>query len=376
LAKPSAQAHVTATQALNCKSTMKFAFITPLTGAAGFLGNEQLSWAKYAVKTLPKKYNLKIQLIAGDVPVEAGPAVAQSLAQKYVADPKVIEILGPSTSGASVTAAQTFFDAGLAQVSPSATRTSLTKSVNGKPKETTPAFFRVVPDDGIQGPADAKFMVDKLKAKKVVVFDFQEPYSLGISGQVEQYLKAKGVETSHLSVANTVTDFSSFVTKVPNDADIVFFPTQTPPAAQTFAQQLVEQGKKAKVFGSDGSNNPAQFHFAGSYVSNFAAPISLFPYNKSIIAGWSGENGGAQPGSFGPPTYGAVQVMLAALQQACQKGHGKVSRHDLISAVKHVRIKNWILGGDFRFSTKTNDPFNGRFYIFQIQSNGSYKLVQ
>ena len=43
--------------------------------------------------------------------------------------------------------------------------------------------------------------------------------------------------------------------------------------------------------------------------------------------------------------------------------------------VKKVRIKNWILGGTSRFSTKTNDPLNAKFYIFQIQSNGSYKLV-
>ena len=30
----------------------------------------------------------------------------------------------------------------------------------------------------------------------------------------------------------------------------------------------------------------------------------------------------------------------------------------------------------FAFSTKTNDPLNAKFYIFQIQPNGSYKLVQ
>ena len=47
--------------------------------------------------------------------------------------------------------------------------------------------------------------------------------------------------------------------------------------------------------------------------------------------------------------------------------------------MKKVRIKNWILGGNFAFSTKTNDPLNAKFTIFQIQSNGSYKarrLVQ
>ena len=47
----------------------------------------------------------------------------------------------------------------------------------------------------------------------------------------------------------------------------------------------------------------------------------------------------------------------------------------VIKQVKSVQIKNWILGGSFRFSSKTNDPFNGRFTIFQIQSDGKYKVV-
>jgi len=361
------------TQAVSCKNTLTIAFVAPFTGGAGFLGNEQLSWAKFAVKTLPAKYGLKIKLVTGDVPVEAGPATALTLAQKYVADKNVVAVIGPSTSGAAATSSQTFFQAGLAHISPSATRTSLTK---GSTKEATPAFFRVVPDDGIQGPTDARYMVDKLNAKKVVLFDFQEPYSQGFSGQVETVLKAKGVSTSRISVANTVTDFSSFVTKVPSDADIVFFPTQKPEDAQNFAQQLLEQGKKAKVFGGDGANGPGKFKAGGNYVSNFAAPISLFAYNKSTIAAWQKDNPKAELGSFGPPTYLAVQVALNAIKRACDAGKGQIKdRRDVVRNVKKVVIKNSILGGDFRFSTKTNDPLNGKFYIFQIQSDGSYKLV-
>ena len=45
---------VARTQAINCNGTLKIAIITPLTGGAGFLGQEQLSWTKYAVKTLAK----------------------------------------------------------------------------------------------------------------------------------------------------------------------------------------------------------------------------------------------------------------------------------------------------------------------------------
>jgi branched-chain amino acid transport system substrate-binding protein len=358
-------------QALNCKSTLKIALMTPLTGDAGFLGNEQLSWAKYAVKTLAPKYGLKIQLLSGDTQLSAD--LASSLAQKYVADQKVVAVIGPATSGAVQATSQTLFAAGIAHISPSATRTSLTK---GAAKQATPGFFRVVPDDGIQGPADARYMVDKLKVKKVVLVDSQEPYSVGLADAVQAFLKAKGVTTQRESVSTATSDFSPIVTKVPGDADAVFFGTQQPPKAQTFAQQLIEQGKKAKLFSGDGANDPDKFKVPGSFVSNFAAPIDLFPYNKSIIAGWKKDNPSSTLGSFGPPTYGAVQVAFNAIKRACDAGKGTLKdRREVIRQVKKIRVKNWILGGDFRFSTKTNDPLNGRFYIFQIQSNGSYKLV-
>ena len=363
---------VAASQAINCKTgTIKIAFLTPLTGDAGFLGQEQASWAKYAVKTLAPKLGLKVQLVLGDSQLD--PALASSLAQKYVADRNVMAIIGPSTSGAVAATSKTFFDAKLAHISPSATRISLTK---GAQKEATSAFFRVVPDDSIQGPSDARYMADKLGAKKVVVVDSQEPYSVGLADAVQTTLKAKGVTVQRESVTINTTDFSSIVTKVPADADFVFFGTQQPPKAQTFAQQLIEQNKKAKLFSGDGANNPSEFKVPGSYVSNFAGPIDGIAYNKAIVDGWKADNKGSELGSFGPPTYGAVQVALNAIKQACTKKIGGIiDRSDVLKKVKGVKVKNWILGGDFKFSTKTNDPFNGNFVIFQIQSNGSYKVV-
>ena len=365
----------TASAGLSCKSTLKLAIVTPLTGGAGFLGTEQLTWAKLAVATLAPQMGLKIQLLQGDTPVEQGATPAQTLAQKYVADPKVVGILGPSTSGAVAASSATYFQAKMAHISPSATRTDLTYTVGGQ-REGTPAFFRVVPADNVQGPTDAAFMVNTLHAKKVVIFDFQEPYSQGLAAAVDTYLKAHGVSTTRLSAPNTTTDYSSYVTKVPGDADVVFFPTQQPPAAQTMAEQLVEQGKKAIMFSGDGSDAPSQYNKAGGYVSNFAPDITGIPKDKAIIAAWKRDNPGKQVGSFGPPTYGATQVLLTAIHNACAAGHGTLkSRADVLHQMKKVRIANWILGGSFRFSTKTNDPLNAKFYIFKIQSDGSYKLV-
>lgn len=360
--------------AVACKGKYRIGMITPLTGGAGFLGEEQLSWAKFAVKDLAKKkYGLNVQLIAGDTPVEKGPGESLVVAQKFIADKRVVAIIGPATSGGVASASQALFAAGLAHISPSATRTSLTK---GNRLEATKGFFRVVPGDYIQGPTDANFMVDKLNVKKVVLLDFQEPYSVGLADAVEVVLKKRNVTTIRLSTSVNTTDFSSLVTRVPSDADIVFFPTQQPSDAQTFAQQLLEQGKKAKVFGGDGANNASLFKIPGAYVSNFAPDISGIPSSKALIDGWQADNPSAKLGSFGPPSYLAVQVALNAMKRACNAGKGTIkNRKDVFKNVKRIRVNPSILGGVFRWSTKSNDPLNAKFYIFQIQSNGSYKLV-
>jgi branched-chain amino acid transport system substrate-binding protein len=362
----------TAVASFNCSKQITLPLVTPVTGGAGFLGVEQGSWASYAVKTLAPGLGLKVKFVLGDTPVEQGPAPAQALAQKYIADPSVLAVLGPATSGAVAASSQAYFQAKLAHISPSATRTSLTK---GSTRDGTPAFFRVVPGDYIQGPTDATYMVKTLKVKKVVILDFQEPYSVGLADAVETTLKKAGVSTTRLSVPNTTTDYSAYVTKVPSDADVVFFPTQKPGDAQTFAQQLIEQGKKAKVFGSDGSNDATQFKVPGSYVSNFAPDITGIKADASLIAGWKKANPGKSVGSFGPPSYGAAQVALNAIALSCKQGHGSTTRAAVFHNIKKVTVPNWILGGTFKWSTKSNDPLNAKFYIFQIQPNGSYKLV-
>ena len=186
--------------------------------------------------------------------------------------------------------------------------------------------------------------------------------------------------TVHLSAPNTTTDYSSYVTRVPSDTDVVFFPTQQPPAAQTFAQQLVEQGKKAIMFSGDGSDAPSQYNKPGGYISNFAPMTSpSIPADASIVAGWKKANPGKAIGSFGPPAYGAVQVMLNAIKLACDEGprRAQVAGRRVPQRRRRCVIKNWILAGQtFKFSTKTNDPFNAKFVIFKIQPDGSYKRVQ
>ena len=278
----------TATQAVNCNGTLKIGIITPLTGGAGFLGQEQLSWTQYAVSRLATRLGPAGAARARRHAGREGPGRGSRRRPEddRGLSPRRGDRPGDVGRGAPRPARRCSPPASRTST-PSATRTSLTYGSN---KEATPAFFRVVPGDNIQGPTDANFMADKLNAKKVVLIDFQEPYSVGLADSTEAALKRKGVTTIRQSTSVNTTDFSSLVTRVPNDADFVFFPTQQPPDAQTFGQQLLEQGKRAKVFGGDGANNPAQFKLAGSYVSNFAPDISGIASSKALLDGWKRAN--------------------------------------------------------------------------------------
>ena len=315
VARPTATTGSNASQAINCKSTLKIAIVTPLTGGAGFLGNAQLSWAKYAVKRLAPSLGLKVQLVTGDTPVEQGPAPAQALAQKYVADQQVVAVIGPATSGAVAATSQAVlrrrFPSHLSVGNPHVADQGHRRS------RRHPASSVVVPGDFIQGPRDARYMIDKLNVKKVVLIDFQEPYSVGLADAAEAVLKAKNVATVRLSTSVKTTDFSSLVTRTPSDADIVFFPTQQPPDAQTFGQQLIEQGKKAKVFGGDGTNSPASSSCPARTCPTSLPDISGIATSKALIDGWKKDNPKSTLESFGPPTYGAVQVALRAVKAAC-----------------------------------------------------------
>ena len=88
-----------ASQVVNCRGPLKIGLITPLTGGAGFLGQEQLLWTQYALSRLAKPLGLKVQLVRGDTPVEKGPGEGLVVAQKMIADSRLVAVIGPATSG-------------------------------------------------------------------------------------------------------------------------------------------------------------------------------------------------------------------------------------------------------------------------------------
>jgi branched-chain amino acid transport system substrate-binding protein len=339
----------------------KIGFLGPITGPVAFLGKEQGTWAQYAVDTFNKANGTHFSIQQGDT--QLNPKLALTVGTKFTANKSLLVTIGPAGSQEVIAVGPLFKRKGLPAISSSATNVVL---VDGR----YPTFSRVVGNDAVQGNTDALFMVNKLHAKKVVIIDDQEAYSTGLAAKASAVLKANKVTVQRESVNQKVTDFSSLVTKVPDDATVVFLPWQVAANGQLFAQQMQEQGKKAKIFGSDGLDS-GDFTIAGAYVSSFARDIHGLPGTAAIIAGYN-KKYGTKWSTFGPPAYVAGQVIATAYKNAC--ADGTASRAELLKDIRAVRIPHSILGLTISFDKHGEVP-GAKFYVSQILASGKHKLV-
>lgn len=343
-------------------TNVSLGFLGPLTGPAAFLGQEQVSWLRFGVQRYNRANGTRFKVVNGDTQLKA--PVARTVARRFVADRKIMAVIGGSESQAVRVSGNLFERAGLVSVSGSATAVDLTK---GRPYRT---FFRVVPNDAIQGPDIVNFVGGNLRADKVVVIDSQDDYSVPLSAAVASGLRRRNVEVSRESVSADDTDFSSIVANVANDVDVVVFATQVAPAANTLSNQLREQGKRAIVFGTDGAYSPSQFKPREGYVSVFATDLHFSRSARSLVRGYNRFSNNKSFGSFGPATYMAGWVAMTAIRNACSDG--TATRAEVTRQVRRANVPS-ILGGNIRF-TPSGDVRGGEFAIYKI-TNGTYSPI-
>jgi branched-chain amino acid transport system substrate-binding protein len=343
--------------------TASIGVMAPITGDAAELGEEQRNWAQFGLDRFNKENGTKLKLVDGDTQLD--PGQASTVAQEFVSNDAIVAVVGPAGSQEVEAAGPLFDRAGIGFVSQSATATELTESGD------YPTFSRVVPQDSVQGPTDAKYIIDNLKAKKVLIVDDQTSYSTGIADVLEDELKKGGVQTSRESVNQKQTDFSAIVSKISGDTDVVFLPWQIAANAQQLGKQMQEQGKDAVIFGSDGLFSPDDFSIAGSYVSAFAPDINSIPESKPIGDAYKKKYGNY--GTFGPPTLAAVQVVATAILAACKEGDP--TREAVADQIRKVNMPQSILGQPIAFDDN-GDIKGAKFFIFEISKDGDFENVQ
>jgi branched-chain amino acid transport system substrate-binding protein len=286
-----------------------------------------------------------------------------------------VAAVGPAGSQEVEAVGPVFGKAGIAFISGSATLPALASS--GK----NPTFFRVVPDDNVQGPQDANYVINHLKPKAVLIIDDDEAYSQGLVKVMTPILQKAGIKVNHQTYNGTDTGatlanaLSSLVTSQLNPTETVtMLPWQTAANAQQFGLDAQQQHKTTILFGTDGTDSPTQFKIPGTYVSNFGPDISTSTstLDKSIVSGVAKYG---PYGAFGVPTYEATDVVMKAISSVCKAGQTP-SRSNVLAAIKKTDIPPADNPMGVTISFQPGGDLTGApGYLFKINSKGTYVSI-
>ncbi|MDH4060055.1 MAG: branched-chain amino acid ABC transporter substrate-binding protein [Aquincola sp.] len=228
---------------------IKIGHVGPTSGAIAHLGKDNENGARMAVDDLNAKgvtiggKKVKFELLAEDD--GADPKQGTAAAQKLV-DSKVSGVIGHLNSGTSIPASKIYSDAGIPQISPSATNPKYTR----QGYKTT---FRVVADDVHLGGTLGKYAVKEVKGKSIAVIDDRTAYGQGVADEFEKGVKAAGGKTVAREFTNDkATDFTAILTSIKaKNPDVVFFGGMDA-VAGPMLRQMQQLGIKAKFMGGDG----------------------------------------------------------------------------------------------------------------------------
>lgn len=244
---------------------VKIGHVGPVSGAIAHLGKDNEYGARLAVEDLNAKgvtlggKKVKFELIAEDD--AADPKQGTAAAQKLV-DQKVSGVVGHLNSGTSIPASKIYSDAGIPQISPSATNPKFTR----QGYKTT---FRVVADDVHLGGTLGRYAIKELQGKAIAVIDDRTAYGQGVADEFEKAVKAGGGKVVGREFTNDkATDFMPILTTLKGKKpDVIFFGGMDA-VAGPMLKQMKSLGIQAKFVGGDGICTTELAKLAGDALGN------------------------------------------------------------------------------------------------------------
>jgi branched-chain amino acid transport system substrate-binding protein len=271
---------------------------------------EELNAANLTINGAPAKFELLAEDDAGD------PKQGTAAAQKLV-DAKVAGVIGHLNSGTTIPASQLYNDAGIPQISPSATN----------PKYTRQGYtgaFRMVADDVHLGGTLGKYAVETLKAKNVAVIDDRTAYGQGVADEFEKGVAAAGGKVVGREFTNDkATDFNAILTTLKaKKPDVVFFGGMDA-VAGPMLKQMKQLGLNVKFMGGDGICSSGLTSLAGDGMADdqvYCAEAGGVEGEEKVGMDKFREDFkvkyGAEVQVYAPYVYDAVKVMAAAMVAA------------------------------------------------------------
>lgn len=338
----------------------------PFTGPNATYGDQYWHGATQAAEDINAAGGIngeKIKLVQGDDACEPKQAVA--VANRLVDQDKVKAVVGHFCSSSTMPASEVYSDAGIIAITPGSTNPLITERGMSD-------MFRMCGRDDQQGQVASDFIIDKLKAKRVVIIHDKDTYGQGLADATKAALAKRGVkDVMYEGLSRGEKDFNALVTKIgAQKPDVVFF-GGCHPEAGPLVRQMREQGVQAKFFSGDCIVNEEMVTAAGGaqYTNGiymtFGKDPRLIPDGKAVIEKF--RTAKFEPEGYTLYAYASIQAIAAAFKASGGSDSAKASAWLKANPVETVMGKKaWDEKGDLKVSD---------YVVYQWDDKGKYQEV-
>lgn len=308
--------------AAQAQEIVKIGVAGPLSGELAHLGKAMENGAAMAVDDLNARgvtiggKQVVFSLLSEDD--AADPKQGAAVAQKLV-DAHVSGVVGHANSGTTVPASRIYDQAGIPQISPSATTPVYTR-------QKFAGAFRVVANDNMLGSTLGRYAVDTLGARQIAVIDDRSAYGQGVADEFVKGAQARmpGVKIVGREFTSAkAIDFSAILTSLrAKKPDLIFFGGMDATAAPML-RQMKALGMTVRFMGGDGICTEALPRLAGDGLRDgavFCAEAGGVEgsqqkaYDDFVARFHAQYHSDIQ--TYAPYAYDAVMVLAAAMQKA------------------------------------------------------------
>lgn len=340
---------------------IKIAVVGPTTGPVTQYGDMVREGVDTAIEQINAAGGVNGKKLEAVVIDDACEPKQGPVAANRVVNQKIGFVVGHVCSGATIAATEIYNNEGVVMVTPSATSPAVT---DGKNYEF---IFRTIGRDDQQGPAAAKFILEKIKPANVAVLHDKQSYGQGIATAVKNDLEKGGVKVSVFEGVNAGdSDYSAVITKLKsNGVDFVYYGGYHPEMG-LLLRQAAEQGVKARFMGPEGVGNPDINAIAGDAAEGMLltlpADFAQNPANAAVVKAFQDKKRNPN-GAFQLTAYAATQAIADGIKGAASTDPAKVAKY------LHANSFDTPIGKTAW--NKQGDLTNFEFQVFTWHKDGS-----
>jgi len=304
--------------------------MAPMTGDYAEYGMFFKQGMEVATDAVNKSGGIKgrpIEIVVGDS--KADPKEAALVAQKFVANPKIIAAIGDFTSSCAMAAAPIYEEAKMVQISPSSSHPDFTKK--GK------FMFRNTPTQEYEAPFLARWAVKDMGKKKVATIYIKNDWGISTNKYFVETAKSLGAEVlAQEEFLPADKDYTAILTKVKSTNPELLYLGSMYSETALITQQMQKMRFKPVMMGCTAIFSPKLIELAGPAVEGILANALYFPefdrpevkeFTKAFI-----EKNKKEPNNFAALAYDSMNILIHAMKAA---DLDKAKMRDTIASLKN-----------------------------------------